>query len=364
MVELGASDLHCKVGSPPVLRVDGGLQPSEYPPLTSQDTEMLASELMPMSKSVTFSETNEADFGYTLPGVGRFRVNVFRQRGLVGLAIRRVRSDVPSLEELRLPPVVRSLAELPRGLVLVTGPAGTGKTTSIASMIGHINHTRRAHIISIEDPIEVVHEDVLSIIDQREVGIDTMSYGAALRHVVRQDPDVIFLGEIRDAESAEAAIQAAETGHLVISTLHTIDATETVNRLIDLFPPTHQRQIRVSFAAALKAIVSQRLLPRADGRGRVPTIEILINTGRVQERIMDPEHTFEITDVMAEGEFYGMQTFDQSLVALVMEGLVTEDEAREASTTPHDFTLTLKAAKMRAAAAAGVPVDGYAARTV
>jgi twitching motility protein PilT len=364
MVELGASDLHCKVGSPPVLRVDGGLQPSEYPPLTSQDTEMLASELMPMSKSVTFSETNEADFGYTLPGVGRFRVNVFRQRGLVGLAIRRVRSDVPSLEELRLPPVVRSLAELPRGLVLVTGPAGTGKTTSIASMIGHINHTRRAHIISIEDPIEVVHEDVLSIIDQREVGIDTMSYGAALRHVVRQDPDVIFLGEIRDAESAEAAIQAAETGHLVISTLHTIDATETVNRLIDLFPPTHQRQIRVSFAAALKAIVSQRLLPRADGRGRVPTIEILINTGRVQERIMDPEHTFEITDVMAEGEFYGMQTFDQSLVALVMEGLVTEDEAREASTTPHDFTLTLKAAKMRAAAAAGVPGDGYAARTV
>jgi twitching motility protein PilT len=290
-------------------------------------------------------------------------VNVFRQRGLVGLAIRRVRSDVPSLEELRLPPVVRTLAEMPRGLVLVTGPAGTGKTTSIASMIGHINHTRRTHIISIEDPIEVVHEDVLSIIDQREVGIDTMSYGAALRHVVRQDPDVIFLGEIRDAESAEAAIQAAETGHLVISTLHTIDATETVNRLIDLFPPSHQRQIRVSFAAALKGIVSQRLLPRADGRGRVPTIEVLINTGRVQERIMDPEHTFEITDVMAEGEFYGMQTFDQSLVALVMEGLVTEEEAREASTTPHDFTLTLKAARMKAAAAAGVPGDGYAART-
>jgi twitching motility protein PilT len=363
MVEVGASDLHLKVGSPPFLRVDGGLVPSEYPELTSQDTETLASELMPMSKSVTFSETNEADFGYTLPGVGRFRVNVFRQRGLVGLAIRRVRSDVPSLEELRLPPVVRTLAEMPRGLVLVTGPAGTGKTTSIASMIGHINHTRRAHIISIEDPIEVVHEDVLSIIDQREVGIDTMSFGAALRHVVRQDPDVIFLGEIRDAESAEAAIQAAETGHLVISTLHTIDATETVNRLIDLFPPSHQRQIRVSFAAALKGIVSQRLLPRADGRGRVPAIEVLINTGRVQERIMDPEHTFEITDVMAEGEFYGMQTFDQSLVALVMEGLVTEEEAREASTTPHDFTLTLKAARMKAAAAAGVPGDGYAART-
>jgi twitching motility protein PilT len=362
MVEVGASDLHCKVGSPPFLRVDGGLLPSEYPPLSSQDTETLASELMPMAKAVTFSETSEADFGYTLGGVGRFRINVFRQRGLVGLAIRRVRSDVPSLEELRLPPVVRTLAEMPRGLVLVTGPAGTGKTTSIASMIGHINHTRRAHIISIEDPIEVVHEDVLSIIDQREVGIDTMSYGSALRHVVRQDPDVIFLGEIRDAESAEAAIQAAETGHLVISTLHTIDATETVNRLIDLFPPSHQRQIRVSFAAALKGVVSQRLIPRADGRGRVPAIEVLINTGRVQERIMDPEHTFEILDVMAEGEFYGMQTFDQSLVSLVMEGLITEEEAKEASTTPHDFTLTMKAAKMKAAAAAGVPGDGYAAR--
>ena len=347
MVEVGASDLHCKVGSPPFLRVDGGLLPSEYPPLSSQDTETLASELMPMAKAVTFSETNEADFGYTLAGVGRFRVNVFRQRGLVGMAVRRVRSDVPSLEELRLPPVVRTLAEMPRGLVLVTGPAGTGKTTSIASMIGHINHTRRAHIISIEDPIEVVHEDVLSIIDQREVGIDTMSFGAALRHVVRQDPDVIFLGEIRDAESAEAAIQAAETGHL----------------LIDLFPPSHQRQIRVSFAAALKGVVSQRLIPRADGRGRVPAIEVLINTGRVQERVMDPEHTFEIYDVMAEGEFYGMQTFDQSLVALVMEGLITEEEAREASTTPHDFTLTMKAAKMKAAAAAGVPGDGYAART-
>jgi twitching motility protein PilT len=350
MVEVGASDLHLKVGSPPFLRVDGGLVPSEYPELTSQDTETLASELMPMSKSVTFSETNEADFGYTLPGVGRFRVNVFRQRGLVGLAIRRVRSDVPSLEELRLPPVVRTLAEMPRGLVLVTGPAGTGKTTSIASMIGHINHTRRAHIISIEDPIEVVHEDVLSIIDQREVGIDTMSYGAALRHVVRQDPDVIFLGEIRDAESAEAAIQAAETGHLVISTLHTIDAQETVNRVIDLFPGHQQRQVRVSFAVSLRGIVSQRLVPRADGRGRVPTVEILVNNGRVQERIMDPSSTFEIYDVMAEGEFYGMQTFDQSLVSLVMDGLVTEDDAREASSHPHDFMLAMKAARMRAAA--------------
>ena len=358
MVEKGGSDLHLKVGSPPFLRIDGALVPAEFEPLSGPDTEALAAELLPMKKATTFNDTNEADFGYTLAGVGRFRVNVFRQRGLVGLAVRRVRSEVPTVEELRLPPVVRELADRPRGLVLVTGPAGTGKTTTIASMIGHINATRRAHIVTIEDPIEVIHEDVLSIIDQREVGIDTMTFSAALRHVVRQDPDVIFVGEIRDSESAESAIQAAETGHLVISTLHTIDATETVNRIIDLFPPAHQRQVRVSFAVSLRGIISQRLAPRADGRGRVPAVEVLINTGRVQERIMDPGATFEITDVMAEGEFYGMQTFDQALVNLVMEGLVTEDDAREASTQPHDFTLAMKSARMAAAQAGAVPAVG------
>src|SRR5205823_1781023 len=204
----------------------------------------------------------------------------------------------------------------PRGLVLVTGPTGTGKTTTIASFIGHINFTRRAHIVTIEDPIEVVHEDFRSIVDQREVGGDTESFSAALRHVVRQDPDVIFAGEIRDPESAEAAIQAAETGHLVISTLHTIDATETINRLIDLFPPQQQRQARVSLAAGLRGILSQRLLPRADGRGRVPAVEVLVSNGRIQERILKPQSTFEIRDVMAGGDFYGMQTFDQALVQL------------------------------------------------
>jgi twitching motility protein PilT len=245
---------------------------------------------------------------------------------------------------------VRNLADMPRGLVLVTGPTGTGKTTTIASVVGHINRTRRAHIVTIEDPIEVLHEDYISIIDQREVGIDTLSYGAALRHVVRQDPDVIFVGEIRDAESAEAAIQAAETGHFVISTLHTTDATETINRILDMFPPQQQWQIRVSLASGLRGILSQRLLPRANGRGRVPAVEVLVNTGRVQERILKPEATFEILDVVSEGEFYGMQTFDQALVKLVMDGSVREEDAMEASSNPHDFSLALKSARLRAEA--------------
>jgi twitching motility protein PilT len=266
---------------------------------------------------------------------------VFRQRGLVGLAVRRVRSEIPSFEELLLPEVMKDLSESPRGLVLVTGPTGTGKTTTIASMIGYINRTRRAHIVTIEDPIEVVHDDELSIIQQREVGVDTESYGAALKHVVRQDPDVIFVGEIRDAESALSAIQAAETGHLVISTLHTIDCMETINRVLDLFPASQQKEVRTSFAGALRGIVSQRLAPRADGRGRVPAIEVLVNTGRVFDRIVDPEQTEQIRDVIADGGFYGMQTFDQALVRLVREGFVAEDEARRIATNPHDFDLQL-----------------------
>jgi twitching motility protein PilT len=269
-------------------------------------------------------------------------VNVFRQRGEVSLAIRRVRADSPNFQELRLPPVVAQLAESPRGLVLVTGPAGTGKTTTISAMIGHINSRRRCHVVTIEDPIEVVHEDHLSIVDQREIGVDTLSFASALRHVIRQDPDVIFIGEIRDSETAEAAITAAETGHLVISTLHTLDATETINRMLDLLPATAQRQARFSLAASLKGTISQRLIPRADGKGRLPAVEVLVNTGRVHDRILDPHATNSIADVIVEGEFYGMQTFDQALVKLVFDGLVTEEVAREASTNPHDFSLALR----------------------
>jgi twitching motility protein PilT len=340
-VERGASDLHLKVGNVPFIRVDGELQPTAYPSLTAADTVAFADAVMHESKKREFAQTNEADIGYTLPGIGRFRINVFRQRDQVGLAIRRVRSDIPTFEELRLPPVMRTLSEVPRGLVLITGPTGTGKTTTIASMIGYINRTRRTHIVTIEDPIEVVHDDEMSIIQQREIGIDTESYEAALMHVVRQDPDVIFVGEIRDADSALSAIQAAETGHLVISTLHTIDCMETINRVLDLFPPTQQKEVRTSFAGALAGIVSQRLVPKADGKGRVPAIEVLVNTGRVFDRIVDPEQTDSIIDVIADGGFYGMQTFDQALVQLVKEGLVTVDDARRVATSPHDFDLQL-----------------------
>jgi twitching motility protein PilT len=346
MVEAGASDLHVKVGLPPVLRVDGVLRHTPYEPLTAADTETIAAELLPESKLIEFRETNEADIGYTLEGVGRFRVNVFRQKGNVGVAIRRVRSDIPNFDELKLPPAVGGMAAESRGLILITGPAGTGKTTTIAAMIGWINQHRRVHIITMEDPIEVVHDDVNSIVDQREIGFDTASYLTGMRYVVRQDPDVIFIGEIRDRETVEAAIQAAETGHLVIATLHTLDATETVNRIIDLFPPEMQRQVRVSLAASLKGIMSQRLVPRADGKGRVPAVEVLINTGRVSERIIKPEQTASIPDVMTEGEFYGMQTFDQALVKMVQEGLVTVDDAMEAATNPHDFQLALKEAQL------------------
>jgi twitching motility protein PilT len=341
-VERGASDLHLKVGSVPFLRIDGELEPTGFPELTGTDTEVFARALMTERKRREFEENSEADLGYTLAGVGRFRVNVFRQRGVVGLAVRRVRSEIPTFEELRLPPVMRNLSDSPRGLVLVTGPTGTGKTTTIAAMIGHINATRRAHIVTIEDPIEVVHDDRLSIIQQREVGIDTESYAAALRHVIRQDPDVIFVGEIRDADSALAAIQAAETGHLVISTLHTVNCVETVNRILDLFPGSLQKEVRTSLAGALRGIVSQRLVSRADGKGRVPACEVLVATGRVFDRIVNPDDTDSIIDVIAEGEYYGMQTFDQALVQLVREGLVREDDARRAATSTHDFLLALR----------------------
>jgi twitching motility protein PilT len=341
-VEVGASDLHLKAGNVPFVRVDGELSPTTFEALSAADTEAAALALMPEHKRRAFEATSEADFGHTLTGVGRFRVNVFRQRSMVGLAIRRVRSEVPTIAELMLPPVIAELADSSRGLVLVTGPTGTGKTTTIASMIGHINRTRRAHIVTIEDPIEVVHHDDRAIIQQREVGLDTESYAAALRHIVRQDPDVIFVGEIRDPESALSAIQAAETGHLVISTMHTIDSTETINRLLDLFPAQQQREVRTSFAGALRGIVSQRLVTRSDGKGRLPAVEVLVSTGRVYDRIIDPEATIEIRDIIGEGGFYGMQTFDQALVGLVEGGLVTEEDARFVSTSPHDFVLALR----------------------
>ena len=343
-VERRASDVHLKAGNVPFIRVDGELLPAPFPSLTAAETRAAADALMPSHKADEFARTKEADFAYTLEGVGRFRVNVLRESDTVGLAIRWVSPEDLTFEQLHLPETIRSLAETKRGLVLVTGPTGAGKTTTIAALIGFINRTRRAHIVTIEDPIEVVHTDSMSVIRQREVGRDTGSYGSALRQALRQDPDVVFLGEIRDHETALAAIQAAQTGHLVLSTLHTIDATETISRVVELFPPQQQPQARVSLAGALRGVVSQRLLERADGLGRVPAVEVLLNTGRVYERILDAEQTSGLPEVIAESGYDGMQTFDQSLLDLVRNGVVSEQDARVVATNPHDFALALGAA--------------------
>jgi twitching motility protein PilT len=352
-VERGASDVHLSAANVPFIRVDGELLPTAFPPPGHDEVHDIASSLMPLHKREEFARTNEADFAYTLEGVGRFRVNVLRQRGATALAIRQVASEGQTFDELNLPSVVQSLAESRRGLVLVTGPTGAGKTTTIAAMLGFINRTRRAHVVTIEDPIEVVHADDLSLIWQREVGVDTESYAAGLKQVLRQDPDVIFVGEIRDAAAATSAIQAAQTGHLVFSTMHTIDAAETVARIVELFPDRGQHQVRASFAGALRGIVSQRLLERIDGRGRIPAVEALINNGRVTERIVDPDGTGELADIVAEGRYDGMQTFDQALVELVRGGLVAEDDARSVATNPHDFSLALSDARRGVVVAQG-----------
>jgi twitching motility protein PilT len=340
-VERNASDLHLSPGTVPFIRVDGELLPTSFPVLQPNDTREAAEALMADHKAEEFKRTNEADFAHTLEDVGRFRVNVLRQRGAVGLAIRWVSSESVTFADLHLPDTVQQLAESRRGLVLVTGPTGAGKTTTIASMIGFINRTRRAHIVTIEDPIEVVHTDVMSVVRQREVGLDTDSYASGLRQVLRQDPDVIFIGEIRDGESAISAIQAAQTGHLVFSTMHTIDAAETVDRILDLFPSREQQQVRTSFAGGLRGIVSQRLLERLDGQGRIPAVEILINNGRVHDRILDADAAGDLADVIAESGYDGMQTFDQDLLRLVREALVSEQDARVVAANPHDFGLSL-----------------------
>ena len=336
-----ASDVHVRTGGPPYLRIDGQLVALESSTLGSPDTERMAFDLMTEEQARTFKQTNEADFAYTLPGVARFRVNAFRQRGAVGIAIRRVLPGSTSFDALGLPDVVRSLADEPRGLILVTGMTGSGKTTTTAAMLNHINSTRRCHVVTIEDPIEVLHSDKLAIIDQREVGIDTVDFQTALRHVARQDPDVIFIGEMRDTETVQAAIRAAETGHLVISTLHTLDATETVNRIIDFFPPHQHQQARLTLAGTLRGVVSQRLIVRADGLGRVPAVEVLVMNGRIFDMIVKPDQTHLIEDVIREGDFYGMQTFDQHLVQLVRAGVIGVEDATSAATSAHDLSMAL-----------------------
>ena len=350
LVGSDASDLHLKVGSPPMLRVRGQLQRMDGARLTADHLEQLAGAIVPAQRRGRFDEEGEVDFAYSLPGVGRFRANVFRQRGAVSMVFRKLRLGGPAFEDVGLPPAVRSLSEEARGLILVTGPTGSGKTTTLAAMIEHINATRPVHIVTIEDPIEIIYSDKVASVNQREVGQDSRSFLSALRAALRQDPDVILIGEMRDTETVRAALQAAETGHLVLSTLHTIDAMETVNRLLDFFPPDQQKQIRLTLAATLRGIVSQRLLPAAQG-GRVPAIEVLVNTGRIADRIINPETTSEIPEVMTKGSFYGMQTFDQALVELVKAGRVSVETALEAASQPHDLTLALQQAGLMAVGA-------------
>ena len=342
LVAAKGSDLHLKVGSPPRMRVDGNLVVLDGPTLTPEAAETLLRELIRPDLHERFQRTNEADFAYSLPGVGRFRVNAFRQRGSVGMVLRRVQEGAMSIGELGLPPVIARLAEQPRGLVLVTGPTGSGKTTTLAAMIDHVNANRAVHIVTIEDPIEVLHADKLGMVNQREVRVDTDDFTIAMRAAMRQDPDVILVGEVRDSETLKNALAAAETGHLVLSTLHTTDAAETVNRCIDLFPPFQQRQVRLSLAAALRGIVGQRLVRRAGDGGRIAVLEVMVNTGRTAEAIADAERTGDLTSIMAESGFYGMQTFDQHLIALYREGQIELEDALGVASNPHDLQVALR----------------------
>jgi twitching motility protein PilT len=345
LVERNGSDLHVKVGTPPKVRQSGALLPLDREPLSHDEMEAIGTAIVPHERVERFEVAGEVDFAYSLPGVGRFRVNVFRQRGSVSAVFRTLRFGGPGFDEMGLPEVIRQLADEQRGLVLVTGPTGSGKTTTLAAMIEHLNHTRQSHIVTIEDPIEVLFRDDVASINQREIGTDTESFLSALRAALRQDPDVILIGEMRDTETVRTSLQAAETGHLVLSTLHTVDATETVNRVVDFFPPEQQGQVRLTLAGALKGIICQRLVPARDG-GMVPCHEILVNTGRVAERISDADKTAEIHDVIAEGGYYGMCTFDQSLLQLVKEEKVTVEAALSASSNPHDFTLQLQQSRI------------------
>ena len=340
----GGSDLHLKVGSPPIVRVDGQLERlQECDPLGDGELEAVlgvVSERTPR-KLEQFNTTGDLDTAYAIPGVGRFRVNGFRQRGSISFAFRYVPKEVPTFELLGLPAGVRRLADEQRGLILVTGATGSGKTTTLAAMIDHINSTRRQHIVTLEDPIEIVHDDKLCILNQREIGLDTETYDEGLRRVLRQDPDVILIGELRDEESARAALQAGESGHLVLSTMHTIDAAETIGRLIELFPPTKQLLVRQIMAGVLRGVVSQRLMPQADG-GRIAAVEVMINTPPIAEIIREPAKTDGIPKAIAEGAVHSMQSFMQHLVSLVLDGHVEYEIAASAASNRHDFELALQ----------------------
>jgi twitching motility protein PilT len=349
-VDRKASDLHLKVGSHPVIRVDGDLIPlPELKRLMQEDTIAMAFSIMNARQKQRFKEELEIDIAYQVPGLGRFRCNVFQQRGAVGLVLRVIPARIQSVRELMLPPVLERICEERRGMILCTGTTGSGKSTSLAAMIDYINASRTEHIITIEDPIEFLHRDKKSIVNQREIDVDTRAFSGALRSALRQDPDVLLVGEMRDYETIETALLAAETGHLVFSTLHTLDATETINRIISVFPPHHQKQIRIQLAQVLKSVVSLRLVPRADGIGRVPAAEVLISTAYIRECIENKEKTKYIREQIALGTSqYGMQTFDQSLYQLFKSGLITLDEALKRATNPDEFRLKIQGVQFTA----------------
>ena len=340
-VKAHGSDIHLKSTLPPVVRIDGRLRPiPNAPRLTPEEMQRIAFGIMNEKQQKTFTDKMEMDLSYGVPGLGRFRVSAFMQRGSIGMVFRAIPFNIPTIESLHLPESLKKLAMEERGLILVTGTTGSGKSTTLASMINHINENRTCNIITVEDPVEYLHRDKKSIISQREIGLDTLSFANALRGALRQDPDVILVGEMRDMETIEIALTAAETGHLVMSTLHTLDATETINRIIGVFPPYQQRQIRIQLAAVLKGVVSQRLMPQASGVGRVPAVELLIATARIREMIDDEDKTKLIHDAIAQGFIsYGMQTFDQSLMLLYTKKLITYEEALRQSTNPDDFAL-------------------------
>jgi twitching motility protein PilT len=344
LVAKEGSDLHVKVHSKPLYRVHGDLAVDEGADVLTPDdaNEALKELLTDEAKMKEFAEEHECDFSYEIPGVARYRVNAFQQRGLTSMACRAIPTKISTIEELSLPPVISELAEEERGIVLLTGTTGSGKSTTLAAMIDHMNYTSAKHIVTIEDPIEFVHTDKRSAINQREVGMDTASFKRALRRVLRQDPDVILVGEMRDEETVQTALSAAETGHLVLSTIHTVDATESINRLLDFFPPHQHQQARSMIAGTIKGVISQRLVPGADG-GRVAVCEILRMTGRVRDMIMDPTQTGKLVEVITSGAYYGMQTFDQALFGHVKAGRVTFEDAMKVASSPHDFKLLMQA---------------------
>jgi len=343
-VDAGASDLHIKVGSYPMMRLRGALIPvNEDKRLDHADVVAMSAAVMSKVHADKFKDANEVDLAYGVPGLGRFRVNVFQQRGTVGMVLRVIPTQIKTVDELGLPPVLKTLAAEERGLVLVTGTTGSGKSTTLAAMIDYINRTRRAHVMTVEDPIEFLHRDQQSIINQREVAVDTRSFAFALRSALRQDPDVILVGEMRDFETIETGLLAAETGHLVFSTLHTLDATETINRIIAVFQPHQQKQVRLQLASVLKGVISQRLIPSADGKSRVPAVEVMVTTAFIRDCIVDKDKTSLIHSAIASGTSqYGMQTFDQSIFGLYSQGLVSYEEALRWASNVDEFKLRVQ----------------------